>query len=162
LGQGVRRTTVGNTGTQGLGGIGTKGKGGGAGGYGTALVGAGDGKAALSRLAMTEDIILDGGLDRATINATIAKYLSEVRACYEKGLEGNPALQGQVNMKFEIGALGHLNYAQVAKSTLGAAAGAALVEGCISKRMMGWKFPKPVGGVNVKVNYPFTLRPVGT
>jgi hypothetical protein len=156
LGRGVKSTTVGNTGVSGLGGIGTKGAGGGAGGYGNSKIGSGEGSS-LSKVALSNDLMLEGGLDKAVIQATIAKYLSQVRACYETGLQLNPALQGQVNMNFQINGLGDVSSAQVAKSTLGN----SQVESCISNKMLNWKFPKPVGGVNVKVNYPFVLRPVG-
>src|SRR5690606_25468591 len=44
LGKGLKKTTVGNTGVQGLGGVGTKGAGGGAGGYGNTMVASGSGK----------------------------------------------------------------------------------------------------------------------
>lgn len=155
LGQGVKRVSVGNSGVQGLGGIGTKGAGGGAGGYGDAAVGSGNGKG-LSAIPFSEQMVLEGGLDRSAIQATIAKYLNEVRACYEIGLKNHPALSGQVTMSFEVSGSGSLNYSRVAKSTLGNDE----VGSCIANRMMGWKFPKPRGGVNVKVNYPFLLRPV--
>ncbi|MBL7716677.1 MAG: AgmX/PglI C-terminal domain-containing protein [Bdellovibrionales bacterium] len=154
LGQGVKRTTVGNTGMAGLGGIGTKGRGGGAGGYGNSMVGSGEGKG-LTAIPLANEVMLDGGLDRAAIAATIAKYISQVRACYEQGLKKSAGLAGQVTMAFEISGSGMLNYARVGKSTLGDGG----VEGCISNRMMTWQFPKPVGGVNVKVTYPFLLRP---
>ena len=61
-------------------------------------------------------------------------------------------------MQFEIGASGALNFARVDHSSLGDGE----VEQCIVSRMMGWKFPKPLGGVNVKVVYPFLLRPVNS
>ncbi|MBS1962510.1 MAG: AgmX/PglI C-terminal domain-containing protein [Bdellovibrionales bacterium] len=154
LGEGVKRTTVGNTGVAGLGGIGTKGRGGGAGGYGDMMVGSGEGKG-LTSLALSQDVTLEGGLDRSVIQATIAKYLSQVRACYEAGLRKNAGLMGQVAMAFEINGGGNLNYSKVARSSLGSPE----VETCISEKMMGWKFPKPTGGVNVKVAYPFMLRP---
>jgi hypothetical protein len=156
LGAGVKHATVGNTGVAGLGGIGTKGAGGGAGGYGTSQVGSGEGRS-LSKVALSQDMFLEGGLDRAVIQATIAKYLSQVRACYEQGLQSNPGLAGQVNMNFVIAGSGAVSTAKVGKSSLGN----AQVEGCIETKMMNWQFPKPVGGVNVKVNYPFVLRPVG-
>ena len=71
LGEGVKHTTVGNTGVAGLGGIGTgKGPGGGAGGYGNSLVASADAQA-LSKLgiaagvsSVSQDMTLDGGLDR--------------------------------------------------------------------------------------------------
>ncbi len=156
LGQGVKRTTVGNSGVAGLGGIGTKGAGGGNGGYGNSMVGSGEGRA-LSAMAVSNDLMIEGGLDRSVIQATIAKYLSQVRACYEQGLAEKPGINGTVTMSFQVGPSGMLDFSKVARSTLGHAG----VEGCISKRMMGWKFPKPLGGVAVKVNYPFLLRPAG-
>jgi hypothetical protein len=156
LGQGVKRTTVGNSGVAGLGGVGTKGAGGGNGGYGNSAVGSGEGRA-LSAMAVSNDVVLEGGLDRAVIQATIAKYLSQVRACYEQGLSQSPGISGTVTMHFEVGPAGNLGFARVQKSTLGHAG----TESCISQRMMGWKFPKPLGGVAVKVSYPFLLRPVG-
>jgi TonB family protein len=107
-------------------------------------------------MALSQDMVLEGGLDRSVIQATIAKYLSQVRACYEQGLARNAGLSGQVTVAFEIGAQGNLNSSKVARSSLGDAG----VEGCITQRMMSWIFPKPLGGVNVKVSYPFLLKPV--
>jgi len=153
LGQGLKRTTVGNTGVAGLGGVGTHGAGGGAGGYGSSSIGSGEGKA-LSTNALSQELVLEGGLDRSVVQATIAKYLSQVRACYETGLKTNPGLGGQVTMNFEINGEGDLNFAKVQKSSLDSNE----VEQCISTRMMTWKFPKPRGGVAVKVSYPFVLR----
>jgi hypothetical protein len=155
LGQGVKRITVGNSGVAGLGGIGTKGAGGGAGGYGNAMVGSGEGKR-LSSVPLSQDVTLEGGLDRAVVQATIAKYLSQVRACYEDGLRKRPGIQGVVGVDFEIGGAGDVLKSNVGKSTLGDPG----VESCITARAKTWKFPKPLGGVNVKVNYPFLLRPV--
>ena len=146
---------MGNTGTAGLGGIGTKGAGGGLGGYGNSLIGSGEGKG-LTTMALAQDLVLEGGLDRSVIQATIAKYLSQVRACYEGGLQKKPDLQGTVAMAFQINPTGELNYSRVAKSSLGD----PQVENCIATRMMSWKFPKPVGGVSQKVEYPFNLRPI--
>lgn len=155
LGQGLKRTTVGNTGVAGLGGVGTKGAGGGAGGYGNSSIGSGEGKA-LSTVALSQELVLEGGLDRTVVQATIAKYLSQVRACYENGLQKNPGLAGQVTMNFEIGGGGDLNFARVERTSLDD----KNVEACISQRMLGWKFPKPRGGVGVKVSYPFVLRSI--
>jgi hypothetical protein len=153
IGQGLKRATVGNSGVAGLGGVGTKGAGGGAGGYGNSMIGSGDGKG-LSTIALSNDIVLEGGLDRSVVQATIAKYMSQVRACYEQGLKRNSGLSGLVSMAFEINGGGAINYARVQKTSLGDKE----VEDCISTRMLDWKFPQPRGGVNVKVNYPFSLR----
>jgi len=158
LGKGLRKTTVGNTGVQGLGGIGTKGAGGGKGGYGNTLVASGEGKGISAIAVSSNDMVLEGGISRYAINATIAKYLNQVRRCYEAELKNKPEIQGLVEMNFEINAAGRLNFSKVNKSTLNSPP----VESCISTKMMDWQFPKPKGGVNVNVKYPFMLRPVGT
>jgi hypothetical protein len=155
LGKGLQKTTVGNTGVAGLGGIGTKGAGGGAGGYGNASVGGG-GASRVSSLALSNDLVLEGGLDQSVVQATIAKYLSQVRACYEEGLRTQPGLSGLVKTQFEVMASGTVGMARVFQSTLGDAG----VENCIAARIKTWQFPKPLGGTTVKVSYPFLLRPV--
>lgn len=158
LGKGLKKTTVGNTGVAGLGGVGTKGAGGGKGGYGSTMVASGSGTGISAIAVGSNDLVLDGGLSRYAINATIAKYLSQVRRCYESELNKYPNLEGLVTVAFEIGGSGMLNWSRVQKSSLGS----KTVEKCITTKMMKWKFPKPKGGVNVKVDYPFMLRPVGT
>jgi hypothetical protein len=158
LGKGLRKTTVGNTGVQGLGGIGTKGgAGGGLGGYGNTLVASGEGKGISAIAVSNNEMTLEGGISKYAINATIAKYLNQVRRCYETELKNKPDLQGLVEMSFEINATGKLNFSKVSKTTLEN----ATVENCISAKMMDWQFPQPKGGVNVAVKYPFMLRPVG-
>lgn len=157
LGKGLRKTTVGNSGVQGLGGIGTKGAGGGLGGYGNTLVASGGGKGISAIAVSNNDMVLEGGLSRYVINATIAKYLSQVRRCYEAELKNRPELQGLVEMSFEINGSGRLNFSKVNKTTLESPP----VESCITTKMMDWQFPLPKGGVNVSVKYPFMLRPVG-
>jgi hypothetical protein len=156
LGEGLKKTTVGNTGTQGLGGVGTKGAGGGAGGYGNTTVASGEGVGVSSIAVSSSELVLEGGLSRYAINATIAKYLPQVRRCYEeKGLKFNSALEGLVTVAFQINGSGRLNFSNVKKSSLNN----KNVESCITTKMMGWQFPRPKGGTNVDVDYPFMLRP---
>lgn len=160
LGKGLKKTTVGNTGVAGLGGkLVTKGtSGGGKGGYGNTLVASGSGNGISAIAVSSSDMVLEGGISRYAINATIAKYLNQVRRCYEAQLKTKPNLQGLVEMRFEINSTGMLNFAKVNRTTLKDQA----TESCISKKMMTWQFPKPKGGVKVPVKYPFMLRPVGS
>lgn len=137
----------------GAGGYGTKGKGGGQAGYGqVSLVGAGGSYFQ----AVESEAWVEGGLDRNEIAAVINRHISEVRYCYEKGLQSKPSLSGRLSMKFYIGPKGSVTLAQVANSSLGHAA----VENCIQNRLKTWQFPQPQGGVTVKVSYPFVLRRV--
>lgn len=136
------------------GGYGTKGKGGGQAGYGKIqLVGQG-GNSYFQ--PVESEAFVEGGLDRNEISAVIQRHLSEVRFCYEQGLQNKPKLSGRVAIRFLIGAKGAVTLAQVDQSSLGHAP----VEGCIRDRLKTWNFPRPEGGVTVKVTYPFILRRV--
>lgn len=138
----------------GAGGYGTKGKGGGKAGYGkVSLVGTGSNS---FFEPIESEAWSEGGLDRNAIAAVIFRHLSEVRFCYEQGLQKKPNLSGRVSMNFMIGPSGHVTTANVNNSSLGHPP----VERCIRDRLKTWKFPQPQGGVNVKVSYPFVLRRV--
>lgn len=140
----------------GAGGYGTKGKGGGRAGYGKVmLVGAGGTSNSFFE-PLESEAWTEGGLDRNAIAAVIYRHLSEVRFCYEQGLQKKPNLSGRVSMNFMIGPKGNVTTANVNNSSLGHTP----VENCIRDRLKTWKFPQPQGGVNVKVNYPFVLRRV--
>lgn len=134
------------------GGYGTRGKaGGGRPGYGDMNVG---GTAASYFQPMEEEALVEGGLDRDQIAAVINRHIGEVLYCYEQGLQVKPNLSGRVNERFVINAQGRVSTASVASSSLAS----PQVESCITSRLRSWQFPKPVGGVNVKVTYPFMLK----
>ncbi len=137
---------------EGGGGYGTRGKaGGGRPGYGEMNMG---GTAAAYFEPITEEALVEGGLTKDQIAAVINKHIGEVIYCYEKGLQVRPDLSGRVGVKFNINAGGRVSTASVGSSSLNS----AQVEGCIMNRLRSWPFPKPVGGVNVKVSYPFVLK----
>lgn len=139
---------------QGGGGYGTKGKGGGQAGYGKIQLVGNGGDSFFQPL--NNEASVGGGLDRNEIAAVIQRHLSEVRYCYEQGLQKKPNLAGRVAIKFLIGPKGTVTLAQVDNSSMGQ----PQVDGCIRDRLKTWNFPKPEGGVTVKVTYPFILRRV--
>lgn len=137
---------------EGGGGYGTRGKaGGGRPGYGSMNMG---GTAAAYFEPVTEEALVEGGLTKDQIAAVINRHIGEVIYCYEKGLQVQPGLSGRVGVKFSINGGGSVSSASVSSSSLGN----SQVEGCILNRLRSWPFPKPVGGVNVKVSYPFVLK----
>ncbi len=152
-GKGLVASAMGRGGeVTGGGGYGTRGKnGGGRPGYGSMNLG---GTAAAYFEPVSEEALVEGGLDKDQIAAVINRHLGEVIYCYEKGLQVQPGLAGRVGVKFTINGGGNVSVASVGSSSLNS----AQVEGCIVNRLRTWKFPKPVGGVNVKVNYPFALK----
>lgn len=140
---------------EGGGGYGTRGKaGGGRPGYGTMGMG---GTAASYFEPVQEEATVAGGLDMDQIAAVIARHQGEIIYCYEKGLQVKSSLSGRVGIRWVINGAGKVSTAAIESSSLKS----AQVEGCIVSRLKGWQFPKPVGGVNVKVSYPFVLKRVG-
>jgi len=144
MGQGAR--------VEGGGGYGTRGKsGGGRAGYGHMNMG---GTAASYFEPLQEEALVEGGLDRDQIRAVIERHQGEVIYCYEKGLQVQSGLSGRVAIRWVINGAGRVSTAGVESTSLRS----AKVENCIVSHLRNWKFPKPVGGVNVKVSYPFVLR----
>jgi len=152
VGKGLIATGVGNGGSlKGYGGYGTNGKGGGRPGYGTLNM-AGSSGAYFSPLS--DEALIEGGLDRDQINAVIQRNIGQVHYCYESGLQSAPNLSGRVAIKFTIDGNGIVNVANVANTSLRS----SKVESCILSKLRSWRFPRPVGNVNVRVNYPFVLK----
>lgn len=144
MGQGAR--------IEGGGGYGTRGKaGGGRPGYGQMNLG-GTGAAFFN--PVEEEALVEGGLDKDQIAAVINRHKGEIIYCYEKGLQVQSGLNGRVLIDWTISPSGGVTGAHVNSSSLKNAG----VEGCIVSHLRTWAFPKPVGGVNVKVSYPFVLK----
>ncbi len=141
---------------KGIGGIGTKGFGGGlGGGFGTGIgIGKGAGKGAGIEFGEGGTAIV-GGLEKSEVNAVVKQNIAQIRYCYNRGLRMNPALLGKIVSSFVIGAEGKVTTSRIRSSTLGT----PQVENCIRKKIASWKFPRPRGGGNVKVSYPFLLKP---
>lgn len=154
-GRGLIASAMGRGGkVEGGGGYGTRGKaGGGRPGYGEMNLG---GTAASYFEPVQEEALVEGGLDKDQIAAVINRHIGEVIYCYEKGLQVKSNLSGRINVRFVINGGGIVHTANVVNSSLNS----AQVEGCVISHLRSWRFPKPVGGVNVKVTYPFVLKRV--
>lgn len=95
-----------------------------------------------------------GALSPEAIRRVVRRHLPEIRHCYEQGLQANPSLEGRVTMRWMIAPDGRVQAASVASSDLGSAP----VESCISQAVQRWTFPTPEGGGVVGVSYRFVLR----
>lgn len=101
------------------------------------------------------DPAIEGALTKEEIDAVIKQNLAQIRACYERNLQGNRGLAGRVKVAFVIVSTGRVSSADIVSSDLGNAA----TEGCIKDVIRRWKFPLPRGGGIVNVNYPFVFTP---
>lgn len=143
---GVGSYKVGGLGTMSLGGA-LKG-----GGTGASLSQGKTGKGFVDGL--DEEIIVAGGLDRSVIERIIRRNLGDINYCYERRLNARPNLSGIFEAKFSIGANGRVQSVRAARDTLSD----RTLDSCIRGSIKTWKFPRPVGGTVVNVNYPFILK----
>jgi hypothetical protein len=103
------------------------------------------------------DSQVEEGLTKDEVGEVIHKHLSEIRYCYETALMRTSELEGKMLAAFVIGGNGLLRTSTVKNSTLND----ARLEDCILRRLNSWKFPKPKGGVDVPVTYPFVFKTLG-
>jgi len=133
------------------GGYGTRGKAGGQNGYGRTRL-AGGGSGGFDPIEAEAEV--SGGLDPDQIREVIQRNLGQILYCYEQGLQRQPALSGRMGVRFVINPQGRVSMASVSASSLRSNP----VESCIVSKIRSFQFPRPVGGVNVKVLYPFQLQ----
>lgn len=143
------------SGTIGLGNLGTIGGSGGS-GYGRGAGGLGEDRGATPRIR-TGSAEVRGSLSPEVIRRVVRRHINEVRFCYEQELSAHPDLEGRVNVAFVISPSGAVSEARVSSSTLGS----ATVESCITTAVQRWTFPAPEGGGVVAVTYPFVLMTGG-
>ncbi len=145
-------------GTIGLGNVGLIGKGGGGGtgsGYGRGSGAGFGGRGKRVPRVRQAKAQVKGALDKDIIRRIVRAHINEVRHCYNQGLVKDPNLKGRVAVQFTIGPTGKVPVAVVAQSSLKD----KNVANCVAKAVKRWKFPKPQGGGNVVVTYPFVLAP---
>lgn len=144
---------AGGTGLE-IGGLGTKGMGHGSGGYGAVDLG-GKGHA-ITRIIPGKTHVV-GGLSREVIERVIRQHQSEIKYCYEIELNQHPDLAGKVGVAFTIDGSGAVSEASVSETTLHD----GTTEQCMLSKIRRWKFPQPVGGGTVAVNFPWIFKPAG-
>src|SRR5206468_1189552 len=92
-----------------------------------------------------------GDLDKAIIRRYIKRNQQKIQYCYEKELLAKPQLAGTVMANFLITPNGNVS----------SSAGSGVdpnVANCVADVIRNIEFPKPKGGGNVQVNYPFIFR----
>jgi TonB family protein len=95
-----------------------------------------------------------GTISGAEVRSTIRGNLAHVQACYEPVLNGPAAEGGRVVVRFVIDGSGHVVAANIGSNSFGAPE----VGCCVVKQVAQWRFPAPVAGGFVTVEYPFVVR----
>lgn len=144
------------TATQGIAGVGTKGRSSGQSAYGAA-----DGFGSKSSVAIEGggfEESFDQTIDKEAIRRVIRARLHEVKSCYERALnsqEKGVRLEGKVVLAWEIIDQGRARNVRVKSSNLNN----TQLDNCIRDRLASWIFPEPPPGMVAEVQaYPFVLN----
>ena len=97
----------------------------------------------------TGKLVMHGRLPPEAIQRVVRQSFGRLRACYERGLQRSPDLEGRIAVKFVIDREGAVALASTAESSIGDAS----VEACVARAYEAMTFPKPEGGI-VSVIYP--------
>lgn len=104
--------------------------------------------------AIEEETEISGGIDPAIIRDVVQKNMGRIRYCYERELAANPNLYGKVKLAWTITSAGAVNGQKIEQSTLKN----SMVEGCMLRIVQRWTFPRPDGGGDVIVAFPFFFK----
>lgn len=97
------------------------------------------------------------GRKREDIQTIIMSHRDDARACYDKGLQKHPGIEGDLVMAFKIDPEG-----KVVEATLDTSKSAITekdVGDCIADVIKKIKFAKSPGGFETRANYPFNFHP---
>lgn len=91
------------------------------------------------------------------IQAVVAANRDKVRACYDKALQDNPGIKGDLVVSFVINPDGTVKQAEVnwAESDLHVPE----LDTCATEVIKGLQFPASSRGLESKVDYPFNFNP---
>ena len=95
-----------------------------------------------------------GGLDKSLIAAVVQANIGQIKHCYERQLILDPNIFGKVVAQWTIDKDGNVNSSSLKKTTMNSQP----VENCILAKIKSWQFPKPKGGGQVLVSYPFLFK----
>lgn len=156
LGSAYKDTGAGGKGTatQGIAGIGTKGRGTGMSAYGSGNGFGEKDQVGISAGGAEEDFV--GTIDREAVRRVVRSALSAFKACYDREYKSDTRLEGKVVVTWEIHERGVAKNARIVggKSTIDN----AKVEECVRLRMLTLRFPEPPAGTVAEVTYPFLFQ----
>lgn len=139
------------TATQGIAGVGTKGRGSGMAEYGGDTGLNNKTSVAVQPGGVEEEFI--GTIDKEAVRRVVRSALAAFKGCYERELKRDSKLEGKVVIAWEIREKGVAANARVVsdKSTINN----RVVEDCVKSRMLTLRFPEPPPGTVAEVQYPF-------
>jgi hypothetical protein len=104
------------------------------------------------------NISIRGGMSREAVLKVVNTHLGEIQDCYERELLHNPGISGKILMEWLIELDGTVRYAKVKFTNIGHSSD---LHSCLQAQVVTWNFPRPKGGEEVLVTFPFLFESMG-
>jgi hypothetical protein len=157
-GKGLRGTGLGGSGESAqISGLGTRGRGGGAAGYGEGAV---LGKGVGTVLGIGDGQAVDGQITKEEIRRVVMAHQAELIGCYQLQLSRFPQLRGDIELAWVINTDGSVAGILVNQAEWVYKDGPLSLPNlnqCISSKIQSWTFPQPRGGPARVSKYPFNF-----
>lgn len=142
------------TATQGIAGIGTKGRGTGMSEYGSGTGFGSKDQVEVKPGGSEEEFV--GSIDREAVRRVVRSALPAFKACYDREYRKDTKLEGKIVVAWEIHEKGVAKNARIVKDKSSLAN--STVEECVRARMLTLRFPEPPAGTVAEVTYPFLFQ----
>ena len=106
-----------------------------------------------ARVEAGDATVSSEALSKRQIAQFVDRQKASILLCYKRAVQKDPSLAGKLTVEFTVSPTGKVLRPRVAQSTLHS----EVVEGCVTSRMLRWRFPEPGDGEAVTVTYPFTF-----
>lgn len=101
----------------------------------------------------TDDLDVEGTIDRAAILRVIFKNHRRFDHCYQVGLQGNENLQGHLKMRWQILSRGQVKSAKVVQDGVGSRS----LANCVANVLKDLRFPVPPSGQIPRISFKFVF-----
>ena len=99
-------------------------------------------------------VVVKGSIDRAQIERVFRRHAGKFQRAYERVLREHPGVSGEVMLRVTLNREGRVAKVEIVSSTLNNAA----LHARLLKLVRRIRFPRPIGGGSVVINYPLAFQ----
>lgn len=92
-------------------------------------------------------------IDKQDVDRAVKMRMDKIRGCYQRSLQRDPSLAGEIVVRFEVQRDGTIASASIKRSSIGNSG----VESCVREQFLQMKFPPLSGNQTVQVTYPIVF-----
>lgn len=92
-------------------------------------------------------------IDKRDVDRIVKMRMDKIRGCYQRALQRDSSLSGEIVVRFEVGTDGTIGSASIKRSSIANSG----VESCVREQFLQMRFPRPAGNQSVQVTYPIVF-----